>query len=69
MFPNYPIYRKHRRYDDYPRRRPDYSLYERQIQILESQISNVNQHIYNSGYMNNVYQQNYVNQVATKRRR
>lgn len=67
MFPNFPLYDRHR--EERIRREPRYDLYERQIQILESQISQVNQNIYNSGYMSNVYQQNYVNQVARTHRR
>ena len=65
----YKIQRRRGYYDVYADYHDQIDYYNKQIAILDSQISNVNQQIYNSGYMNNVYQQNYVNQVNTRRRR
>ena len=72
MYSYYPElrHREHRRrryYDVYSDYHRQIDYYDKQIAILDSQISNVNQQIYNSGYMNNVYQQNYVNQIRYRR--
>ena len=59
----YPRYYDRRRYYDDYYYRPYRNL------IYDSQFSNVNQSIYNSGWMNDVYQNSYVNQIMAPRRR
>lgn len=65
---NYYKYKKLRGYYDYDyyRRYPYsyyYDPYYRYDRIYDSQISNLNQRLINSGYMSNVYQNAYVNQI------
>lgn len=50
-----PRYGRDRYYPNYR----DYYLYS----IINSQIANTNQYLYNLGYMNNVYQNSYTNQI------
>ncbi len=69
MYPYYPFSDRDRyRRDRRSRRRDRLDLYYQRL-IIDSQISNVNQNIINTGYMTDVYQQSIVNQYRARRHR
>lgn len=63
MYHYYPdCCRRYRDYDYYPY---DYRPYR--YDVYDSQISNVDQNIFNSGYMSDVYQTSTINQIMDRR--
>lgn len=59
---------RRRYYDDWYYYRDRDRWYNR-YDLYQSQYSNVDQSIYNSGYMSDVYQNSWVNQIMAPRRR
>lgn len=58
---DYPYYRDDWWYRD------DFRRKQAEIDFYQSQIANVRQSIYNTGYMENVYQNSWINQVMPYR--